>query len=495
MKARHLLFATWLIAASGCIERSGSASESDAPEMDASTVSGNSPMGDSGVQNVSDGGSTTSDAATNSPATDAMTPVGRDAGGNVPTDVPPPPAEDSPCDRFCARMNMCLFPACSGLEDLVPEDFCRDWCGAPDSENWLDESADLSCAEYNERIYEKAEELREFCSDEPAPDECQAICEFAAECGFPGDGCTRLCRSLGQNQRDCLRRSETCNELFGCIEGDEPQRPEPAELCEPYCSRRSTCIFNGCSPGTLPPGYTRSCMASCEEDPLGFREFQAFFDQSCQEIITSAREADAMLDARCDAEDAAACANVCADRVVPCMGITQEACVAECETWDEANQICVATARSCEDVSECFGDPEGQALCRRSCDRLQDCLEEACPPRIIPPSLTDGCTAGCLDDPPSEREIEQWEAMSCREVRETVYRDNRQLRPLCEGNGDFRPLPDECVAFCDQTLLQCIGIGGRNFCTAACSTLTREEYQCALEAQGDCAAINTCLGD
>ena len=495
MNTRLLCFAVGILFANGCIERSGSATENETADPDTNTVSGNPPLGDGGVTGTGDGAIALSDAAAPvQPGNDAATAMDRDAGENQPPpDVPPPPADDAPCDRFCARMDMCLFPACSGLEDLVPPNFCREWCTGPDS--WLDESADLACGEFNERIYEKAEELREFCSDEPAPDECQAICDFAAECGFPGEGCTRLCRSLGQAQRDCLRRSETCNELFGCIEDDEPDRPDPSEICEPYCSRRTTCIFNGCAPGTLPEGYTRACIASCEENPLEFREFQAFFDQTCQEVITAAREADAMLDARCDAEAVEACANVCADRVVPCMGITQEACVAECEAWDDANQICVARARSCEDVSECFGDPEGQALCRRTCDHLQSCLLEACPPRIIPPTLTDGCTAGCLDDPPSAQETDQWEALSCRDVRETVYRDNRQLRPLCEGNGDFRPLPDECAAFCDQTLLQCIGIGGRNFCIAACSTLTRDEYQCALEAQGECQAINACLGD
>ena len=134
-----------------------------------------------------------------------------------------------------------------------------------------------------------------------------------------------------------------------------------------------------------------------------------------------------------------------------------------------ANHVCLVRADSCREVNECFGDPEGQERCRRSCDVLQACMEEACPPRILPPTLTDGCTADCLDDPLSPRELEQWEALSCREVREVIYRGNRELRPFCEGGRDFRPTPDECVAFCDNALGACLGIGGRNFCLAGCS--------------------------
>jgi len=387
---------------------------------------------------------------------------------------------------------MCLFPACDGLRDVVPPSFCREWCReAPDS--WLDESADLSCSDFNERLYEESRELAEFCSDEPVPDECEAICEFAAECGFPGNGCGQLCRSLDDEQRGCLANAEECGEFFRCIDGGREDRPDPRELCEGYCGRRSQCIFNECAPGTLPDGYTTACFESCEEDPLSFPEFQEFFDMSCAEVVVSLREVDQMLDARCDAEEEDACANVCADRVVQCMGITQEACVADCQNWDRANHVCVVRADSCNEVNACFGDPEGQELCRRQCDHLQTCLLEACPPRILPPTLTDGCTADCLEDPPSEGEVEQWEAFECRRVREFIYRGNRELRPLCDGGGDFRPTPEECVGFCDNALGACLGVGGRNFCLAGCASLTRDEYGCALEAQGNCARINVCL--
>ena len=183
---------------------------------------------------------------------------------------------------------------------------------------------------------------------------------------------------------------------------------------------------------------------------------------------------------------------MCEERVVPCR-ISQEACVADCQNWDRANQLCVVQSRRCIDVNACFGDPEGQQLCRRTCDYLQECLEEACPPRSIPPTVTDGCTAGCLDDPPSAQEADDWEALSCREIREFVYRGNRELRPICEGGRDFRPTPEECVAFCDNALGDCLGVGGRNFCLAGCASLTRDQYGCALEAQGNCEVIDRCL--
>ena len=91
--------------------------------------------------------------------------------------------------------------------------------------------------------------------------------------------------------------------------------------------------------------------------------------------------------------------------------------------------------------------------------------------------------------------VDRFTDLSCRQVREeTVYRGNRELRPLCEGDGDFRPRPDECAAFCDGALGQCI-IGGRRFCLAACASITRDQYECALTADDDCAQIDTCLSD
>jgi len=100
-----------------------------------------------------------------------------------------------------------------------------------------------------------------------------------------------------------------------------------------------------------------------------------------------------------------------------------------------------------------------------------------------------------MSDPPDEEGVAGFEALECREVRNIVYRNNRQLRPVCEGGRDFRPTADECVAFCDDSLQACIGLGGRNFCLAACASLTREQYTCALEAQGDCVQISSCLED
>ncbi len=491
-----------LLFTQGCIERSGSAAEPDSPG-----VSGDD---DSGATGRIDGGRPTNDGSeAMSPDGQGSDQSGRDGGTSPMMDPdrspapdasspPPPPLGDDACDRFCQRTQMCLFPACPGLDDLVGSEFCEGFCeGAPDS--LLDETASLSCGDFVERIYSFSGELAEFCSDEMPPEECEAICEFAAECGFPGEGCTRLCRGTSAGQRDCLARADTCEALFGCIEDDDEDEgergPDRVELCEPYCNRRSQCVFSECSSGTLQDGYTRACYRRCEANPPEFRDYQQFWDGSCADVVDAIRAEEPAIDARCDAEPEDACTNVCADTVVPCMGVTQAACEAECADWDRANQICVASADNCFDVNSCFGDPEGQELCRRNCDHFEACLDEACPPRIIPPRLTDGCTADCLQDPPSAAEVDAFVGRSCREVREFVYRGSPELRPLCEGNRDFRPTPDECGAFCDQTLLQCIGLGGRNFCTAACASLSREQYQCALENQANCDAINQCIDD
>ena len=401
----------WLVALSlGCIEKSGSSADPEGPAADATSSDGSSgetdgtPTGDGSVE---DGA-----VPPPPPARDgsmAPTPLVPDAGDD-PVDPPPPPPSDDACDRFCARMEMCLFPACEGLSDLTGPDFCREWCDeAPD--DFLNESADLTCEGFVERIYTISDELAEFCNDdEPIPDECDEICAFAAQCGFPSDGCPRLCRSLGGEQRRCLERAEECREFFECIDdGDDRRGPDPEEVCGNFCQRRSTCIFNGCAPGTLPDGYTRGCFERCVEDPLSGREIQEFFDQTCEEVVASVRAEDELIDERCEANEEDSCRTLCEDRVVPCMGIDLDECQAQCRDWDEANNVCIVRSDTCREVNECFGDPEGQARCRRQCDVLQACMEEACPPRILPPTLTDGCTAGCLEDPPSERELQQWQ--------------------------------------------------------------------------------------
>ena len=480
----------------GCIEKTGSSVDPGDTVTDAANNGGSSGALDGTIS--TDGGQAETDAAIPPPpplADAGQTPdPSRPDSGEMRPEPPPPPPSDDACDRFCSRMDMCLFPACEGLDDIVPSGFCRQWCeDTPDE--FLNETADLTCEGFVERLYSISDELGEFCSnDEPIPNECDEICEFAAQCGFPSDGCARLCRSLPQEQRNCMQRAEQCDEFFECIEDDGDRRgPDPEELCGNFCQRRSVCIFNGCAPGTLPDGYTRACFDDCIDNPPAGREIQEFFNQTCEEIIAGVRAEDAQIDERCEASAEDSCATVCRDRVVQCMGIEQADCEAQCENWDEANHTCIVRADSCREVNECFGDPEGQARCRRSCDVLQTCMEEACPPRILPPTLTDGCTAGCLDDPISEDDLEEWENLSCREVREVIYRGNRELRPLCEGGRDFRPTPEECVGFCDNALGQCLGVGGRNFCLAGCASLTREEYSCALEAQGDCQRINECL--
>ena len=47
---------------------------------------------------------------------------------------------------------MCLFPACDGLGEIAGDEFCFEYCeNSP--ETWLDETADLGCDEFVERLY------------------------------------------------------------------------------------------------------------------------------------------------------------------------------------------------------------------------------------------------------------------------------------------------------------------------------------------------------
>ena len=487
---RLVLFAC-LLSVAGCIERKTSVND-EAQMTDAASNDG-SLFGQTDGGAMASDGSAKPDGMVDSES-DGSLGTGGTVGDASVVEPPPPPANADPCERFCARTEMCLFPACSGLEDIAGDEFCFEYCeNTP--ETWLDETSDLSCGEFVERLYSFSRELAEFCSDEPAPDECGQICEFASGCGFAGDGCARLCRNLAQEQRNCMLRADRCETFFACVEDEPRMPPDRGDLCEPYCFRRSQCVFNACAPGTLPDDFFDECLDSCIDTPPTLQEYQRFFDSPCEAVVEGVREDNPAIDARCDADPQAACENLCADTIVPCMNIAQAECVNACEGWDRANQLCIITSESCEDVTRCYGDRENQDLCRQSCDHLQFCLEEACPPRIIPPRYTDNCTADCLGSPRNEADTQRFLDAPCRQVRELIYRDNQELRPLCEGNADFRPTAEECSAFCDQTLLRCLDFGGRNFCTAACASLDREQYQCALENQMNCDAINACIGD
>ncbi|MEE2643573.1 MAG: hypothetical protein VYD19_01455 [Myxococcota bacterium] len=451
-----------------------------------------------------DAGSSDPDDPTSPPEGDA----GIETDGDVPVDPvdpvepdPPPPAPElSACDRFCERMEGCFYPSCPQLGPISQsEQFCRGWCGGA-GEEWLDQSAELSCEDFNTRIFAFSPELRALCTTEPGEMPCDQICEFGEVCGIDAGECQGLCGALDFGAQLCFSGAAElgdCQRYYACFEqvGRDPgQRGDVGQICEDLCNREAICVFNGCAAGTLDENFVAECTEACVAGEPDEEALVARYDQSCEEIVAAVREADPVVDMRCESSPELACENLCAERVADCGMIDADACIADCEGWDRANFVCITRAESCEEVNVCLVDEETQALCRRSCDHLQSCLEEACPPRILPPQLTDGCTADCFAEGRSEEEIEEWEALSCRDVREFIYRGNRELRPICEGNQDFRATPEECAAFCDSELGECI-IGGRQLCLAACASLSRPQYVCALENRDDCEAIDVCLSD
>ncbi len=455
-------------------------------------------------------GEGTKDASDNGGGSDGAV-GGDDAGGDdaqppdlgelpPPPDIdadvppPPPPPEGQGCPAYCQRLDECLAPACPALGDTGQ--LCNGACRNLRDEQ-LRDLAQADCETFNQRIFDSIPQLARFCDDAaPPPEGCERVCDLAEECGAPGgrDQCLATCRAVDDRTRQCLFQAQDCASLGRCF--NQPMPPDDRQRCQGYCERQSQCVFMECAAGTLPDGWTRACIEACNQDPPPPEEMGWVFQQLCPEVVAGVRERDDGIDARCDNDEEDVCALLCDETVHPCSDEFDQAdCEARCEGWGEANLRCLQLARDCREVNGCFGDPEGQARCEHWCERLQTCLHEACPPRILPPELDVGCTAGCLQNPPTEEQIAMVDEATCREVREIVYRNNQQLRPICEGGRDFRPSPDECAAFCDNGLQDCIGLGGRNFCLAACASLDRDQYGCALEARGDCVDIAACLED
>ena len=127
-----------------------------------------------------------------------------DSNDTVPNPPPPPPGE-APCDRFCSRMNDCLFPTCDALSDVPPDQFCRGWCGGgQESQEWLYESADLSCEDFNARIYGFSPEIRALCTIDDPDSTCNEICDFGEVCGLVSDDCLSNCNGTPLNDRLCF---------------------------------------------------------------------------------------------------------------------------------------------------------------------------------------------------------------------------------------------------------------------------------------------------
>lgn len=502
----------------GCIEDGATAIERDG-ESDPSSLGGatvdvggdaggdvsDNVDGDAGGEQTDAGSAVVEEAGetvsageqAGEPAGELISEAGDEAGQDLPPDPPPAPEQLPACDRFCQRVEDCLYPRCEALNGLPPRQFCAGWCDST-GDDWLDQGADLSCDDFTRRIYGYSPEMRTLCEADPEVLDCEAICDFGEVCGLVSDDCLANCNSAPDDSIFCFRSAtdqESCQRFYSCY-GEQPTSPEERyeDVCSGLCNREASCLFEACAPGAWSVEDTQACVETCVDTRPGQRALQARFARSCAEVVEDALAESETFAARCELPDDQICASVCADLVVGCGELTAEECEVRCADWDDANFLCVQSATSCDALSTCLVTPDEQDRCRRSCDRLQSCLEAACPPRIIPPRLSDSCTVNCFEDPISEADLGDWEETSCREVREVVYQDNPQLRPICEGGRDFRPTPEECSAFCESSLDACI-LGGETICLSACAGMDRGQYECALAAQGECGAIDLCLSE
>lgn len=479
-----------LFVLSGCVADERSRSED--PE----------PMGDRGVDASSaDGSIDRFDGAPPRPDLGQLdgAPVEPEPPEPEPIDPEPPAPEPvDQCDAVCDQMYGCFAAECAPLAGArFLDQLCEGLCDAPDRVQR--QLLGLECPAYLDALSEFIPELPELCSDAPPPDECGAICAFLPTCQdqLDEESCLTFCRTFEAEQLACLdsaTQAMRCNEAFQCF-AEEPPPPEedPEENCAAICQRENLCVRELCAPGTQQPGATQACFEACLADPPTAAEVRANGQRRCAEIVDGLR-ADSAFDERCSADGMQACAQLCADTVGDCM--PRDACEMACQGWNETNLTCLRfSGGQCGIVQTCIDSPEAQPLCERACARWAECLGEACPPRILPPNLGESCAVGCLFDPPSAAEVAAYEQLACADVREQIYENNRELAPICEGDPEFHPTPDECVAFCERGLEDCIGIGGRDFCLGACATLDRAEYECALAAGQDCAAINACFVD
>ncbi len=430
--------------------------------------------------------------------------TGGTGGGGMNTDPP-----DDPCAALCERIDACFPEACPVLEARPSEiGLCRE-CAGFSPEDALKLSA-ASCADLNAALFATRPDLIRACEMNgpgpgPGPQDprCEPACDHMRACNTWPQGtnvpedCAGVCAGMPPRLLDCLAGTTACETIEQCLAGPGPgPGPAPDELarqCENICQRTSRCVSSLCAPGTLAEGATGVCIDACLAAPPTPEALRAFAESTCEQIVDRVRAEDPRVDARCDAAPEAACDTLCAERIEACnVPLPPGGCAALCAGFSEAQLRCVE-AQGCETVARCFEDPAIQARCDRLCGRIEGCLLEACPPRVIPPDLSDGCAAGCLVDPPEEADVARVEEATCDDVRRLVYRNNRELAPICEGGGDFRPTAEECAAFCDTGLEACLGVGGRAFCLAGCASLTRDQYACALGARGDCAAIDACL--
>ncbi len=491
---RYVLTFSLALAFAGCItEDDPAADDGDGggqTDGDGSTVGGNN---DGGGTNPDGGDVSNRDAQVpDGPRADrGVEPDPFDQGPPRPDEGPPPDDHDALVAALCERVASCFEQDCPPLAgSSTVDNVCESLDDTPNG--ILRRLLDSSCQDLLLLIFQEDEDAVDaYCSDEPPTPTCERICDFLPECGVEDtQWCPGFCRQLDEDGQACYVDAEQrgdCQDFFECFE-EEP--PEPEEVCEPLCEKQWRCLANECAPGTIELGWFTECEEACFDNPPEREEAEAVIQGWCAEILPGLFAADAELEARCEAQPDEACVQLCNGRLGAC---DIDECEARCADWNEVNFLCINYVGECDQYEACLQDGVERDRCEAICDRYSSCLEEACPPRIIRPTLHEECAAGCLFDVPEAEEAEFYLELECREVREFVYEDNRELAPLCEGDREFRPSPDECVAFCESTLAECIGVGGRQFCLGACATLERDQYQCALEAQGDCVAIDRCL--
>ncbi len=404
---------------------------------------------------------------------------------------PPPDDREALLEAVCERVGACFESDCAPFagSDVVG-DVCDGISDQPDGV--LRNLLAMECFDLLALIFQDPDAVEAYCSDEPPTPECEGICGYLPECGVDdAEFCEGFCRTLDEEGRECYldaRERDDCADFFDCF---DQQPPAPEEICEPLCEKRWRCLANECAPGTIQEGWFDGCLEACFEAPPAREEAEDTIQGLCEEILPGLFADDPDLGGRCEAAPDEACVQLCQGRLGDC---EIDECETRCADWNETNFLCMSFVDECGQYERCMQDGAARDTCEVVCDRYAECLLEACPPRIIRPSLHQECAAGCLFDVPEPEEVEFYLDLECREVREFVYEDNRELAPLCEGDREFRPSPEECVAFCETRLGECIGVGGRQFCLGACATLERDQYQCALEAeQGDCAAIDRCL--
>jgi hypothetical protein len=502
---RYLILPIVALALSGCITEDTAADDAEgggAEDAGGSGASGASSGGDAG-DDTSDPDRDGDAPPTILPDGDGPPPALEDGGVEDPApedggvETPPDAMRPAPDDReglieaVCRHWYACFERECAPFADA---DWLEDICDSLDAQPTatLNDLLDTDCWEVVVLTFQDEEDATAYCSEEPPTPACEQVCSYLTECGVDEDEtdfCPGYCRTLDDAERQCFldaRERQDCPGYFACFE--EPE--DPAEACDALCEKQWRCLTNECAGGSIEFSWFGECQEACQRNPPSADEAGRVFDALCEEIVPELLADDAELAGACEAMADEACQRLCDGRLSAC---NIEACEARCAGWNDSNFYCLQFVDGCDEIEPCLQDGEARDLCERACGRYEECLLEACPPRIIRPTLDEECTAGCLFDPPDPQGVEDYVNLECRQVRELVYQESRELAPLCEGGREFRPSADECAAFCENTLAACIGVGGRQFCLGACATLEREQYQCALEAQGDCAAIDRCL--